>query len=125
MTSNGNFAGAIKHLCEKAKKALGRLKHILFGEKIDIRLYLDLFDKLIAPIFLYGCEIWGAYVLSPVNCIGQDNISGYFKTEFEKLYLSFFKYTLGVNSKACNIAVLSELGAFPYSLKILKAICKN
>ena len=30
-----------------------------------------------------------------------------------------------MNSKACNIAVLSELGAFPYSLRILKAICKN
>ena len=28
-----------------------------------------------------------------------------------------------MNSKACNIAVLSELGTYPYSLKILKSGC--
>ena len=56
IAANGNFVGAIRQLCEKANKSLGRLKRTLFGDKIDIRLYLDFFDKLIAPIFLYGCE---------------------------------------------------------------------
>ena len=125
MTSNGNFAGAVRQLCEKARKSLGRLKRTLFSDIVDIRLHLDFFDKLIAPIFLYGCEIWGAYTISQLKCIGRDDISGYFRTEFEKLHLSFLKYTLGVNSKASNIAVLSELGAYPYSLKIMKSVCKN
>ena len=125
LTANGNFSGAVKQLCEKASKSLGRLKRTLFSERIDIRLYLDFFDKLIAPIFLYGCEVWGAYLLPPSKGISLDNINGYFRTDFDKLYIQFLKYILGVNSKACNIAVLSELGAFPYALKILKSVCKN
>ena len=88
-------------------------------------MYLDFFDKLIAPIFLYGSEVWGAYLLPHSKFISLDNISGYFKTEFDKLYLQFLKYVLRVNSKASNIAVLSEVGAFPYALKILKGVCKN
>ena len=73
---------------------------------------------------LYGSEVWGANLLPPSKLISLDNVSGYFKTEFDKLYLQFLKYILGVNSKACNFAVLSEIGAFPYALKILKSVCK-
>ena len=41
------------------------------------------------------------------------------------MYISFLKYVLGVNKKACNIAVLSEIGQYPYTLKILTRACKN
>ena len=53
--------------------------------KLVIRLYLDFFDKLIALICLYVCEIWGAYVISPLHCIGKDDIAGYFKVEFDQV----------------------------------------
>ena len=125
ISSNGNFNGAIKQLCSKAKKALGRLKRILYSVQTDVRLYLDLFDKLIAPIFLYGCEIWGAYVIPPSPCISPDDITLYFKVEFERVYVNYLKYVLGVNTKACNIAVLSEVGKYPYSLEVLTRVCKN
>ena len=57
--------------------------------------------------------------------LSRDDLGGYFKTEFDKLHLSFLKYCLGVNRKACNIAVLSETGQYPYSLIILNRVCKN
>lgn len=125
ISANGNFTGAIKYLCDKAVKSLGRLKKTLYSNQMDIRLHLHLFEKTIVPIFLYCCEIWGAYNIQPSKLLSHDDLSGYFKTEFDKLHLSFLKYCLGVNRKACNIAVLSETGQYPYSLIILNRVCKN
>jgi hypothetical protein len=30
-----------------------------FFFKLSVKIQLDLFDKMIKPILLYGCEIWG------------------------------------------------------------------
>ena len=79
ISANGNFTGAVKSLCDKAVKSLGRLKKTLFSSQMDIRLYLRLFEKTIVPIFLYGCEIWGAYIIQPTKLLGPDDLSGYFK----------------------------------------------
>ena len=27
--------------------------------KLSVKIKLDLFDKMIKPILLYGCEVWG------------------------------------------------------------------
>jgi hypothetical protein len=27
--------------------------------KLSVKIQLDLFDKMIKPILLYGCEVWG------------------------------------------------------------------
>jgi hypothetical protein len=27
--------------------------------KLSVKIQLDLFDKIIKPILLYGCEVWG------------------------------------------------------------------
>ena len=86
---------------------------------------MDLYEKLVAPIFLYSCEVWGAYTNPIHKTIGSNDMNSYFNIGFEKMYLSFLKYCLGVNRKACNFAVISELGAYPYTLKILTRICKN
>ena len=37
---------------------------------------------------LYGCEIWGAYIIQPTKLLGPDDLSGYLKKEFDKLHLS-------------------------------------
>ena len=31
----------------------------LFFSKLSVKIQLDLFDKMIKPILLYGCEVWG------------------------------------------------------------------
>ena len=38
MTPNGNFSGAIKHLCEKANKSLGLLTRTLLNKKSKFEL---------------------------------------------------------------------------------------
>ena len=66
-----------------------------------------------------------AYIIFHLYCIGKNNIAGYFKVDFPKLYLEFYIYSLSVNSKGCNIAILSEFGTSSYSLKILTNVYKN
>jgi hypothetical protein len=49
---------SFNHLSEKAIKAMYEV--IKKGRKhnLSISCQLDLFDKLVNPILLYGCEIW-------------------------------------------------------------------
>ena len=56
---NNTFQAAIKNNVDKAKKVLFKLE-VLFS-KIDfgIDTKLHLFDAVIKPILLYGCEVWG------------------------------------------------------------------
>ena len=54
----GSFKVCKNHLSEKAIKAMYEV--IKKGRKhnLSISCQLDLFDKLVKPILLYGCEIW-------------------------------------------------------------------
>ena len=67
---------------------------------MPITLSLDLFDKLIVPILLYGSQIWGT--------IPNDTI--------EKIQRKFYKHILKVPMQTSNEAVLGELGKFPLSV---------
>ena len=55
---------------------------------------------MVAPIILYGAEVWGLY-----------NIK-----EVDKLHLRFCKTLLGVKRSTPYVAVYGELGRFPFSL---------
>ena len=55
---------------------------------------LDLFDKMILPILLYGCEIWG---FEDVGLI-------------EVFYRKFLKYVLKLNKQTPNCMVYGESG---------------
>ena len=41
------------------------------------------------------------------------------QNEFDKIFTRFFKFILGVHSKASNFAVLSELGQYPLVISAL------
>ena len=74
------------------------------------------------PIVLCGSEIWGMLKSNSAACkeaainisekIYQNNVA-------DEINLKFCKFTLGVNSKSSNIAVLSELGRFPLYFNIV------
>lgn len=50
-----SFRKAKTHLCEQAQKAMyGVIRKIR-----QFNLPLDLFDKVVMPVLLYGCEVWG------------------------------------------------------------------
>ncbi len=83
---NGSFKLAITELKYKAFRAMYALigKCRTLGLPIDLQ--LELFDNIIVPIILYGCEVWG-----PQNYI-----------ETEKLHLKYLKHILGVHGRTTN-----------------------
>lgn len=72
----------------------------LFGLSFDIQ--LDLFDKIVLPVLLYSCEIWG-----------QENID-----VIERVDLRFLKHILNLKSSTPNVMVYGETGRFPLYITI-------
>ena len=78
--------------------------------KLDIDVMLYLFDSLVAPILLYGSEVWGANVNFVKNT--------------ELLHRKFCKILLNVKSSTTNCMVYGELGRRPLSYNIeMRMIC--
>ena len=73
---------------------------------------IKLFDFCIAPILLYGSEIWSAY-------LDYDEIN-WDTTTIERTHTQFLKRVLGVNRSTTNVMVRSELGRYSLQEKILK-----
>ena len=73
----------------------------------NIRILIDLFDKIILPICTYNCEVWGASLFtmkfSPCDFLSEKQC----KNPIAKLRLKFLKRILGVNQRATYWAVLS------------------
>ena len=73
------------------------------SRKLDlpVDITLDLFDKCIAPILLYGSEVWANEKLE--IC--------------EKLQLRFLKIVLRLKKTTPTCMVLGETGKFPISIE--------
>ena len=57
--SNGSFSDAKKNLVNQAQKSLYSIYKIKRNQAVPIDLQLKLFDSMVVPILLYGCEVWG------------------------------------------------------------------
>ena len=97
ISSNGKFFQAQKHLSDQASKALFALSKIFDSRMLCIEDKIKLFDALVQPILMYGCEIWGFHKANDI----------------EKVHLNFLKQILGVRRQTCNIAVYGEVGRVP------------
>lgn len=99
---NGSFVHTKKKLVEQAQKALYAVYYKIRNLQLPIDLQLKIFDSLVAPILLYGSEVWG---------VGKnDNI--------EKVHLQFLKRILGVRVTTPNCLVYGELGRYPLDINI-------
>ena len=88
---------------------------------LPVRTCVDLFDKLIQPVALYGSEVWAPFCLNLNNALStKDTLFSKF-TDFPgfSTQIKFDKRLLKVHDKAVNLAVLGELGHFPTILPIL------
>ena len=122
ISANGSFKVAGQSMSQKAKKAMFKLKSLLYGSAVKPYTCMKLFDQLIKPIALYGSEIWGIDEIK-----FSDDISFFRTTEkfaAEKLNLSFSKFALGVHQKSQNSAVRGELGRVPMGLEIVTNILR-
>ena len=67
---------------------------------IDLR--LELFDAIVLPVIMYGCEFSGFKVIKDV----------------ENLQVTFLKHILNVRKTTCNAMVYGELSKYPVSVHI-------
>ena len=88
---------------------------------------IKLFDALVKPILLYGCQVLAPHTTIFKN-IAEMNNSGtnekYFtylqNDSYEKFHLKFLKWSCGVHRKASNIAIWGETGRKPLILNAIK-----
>ena len=100
--ANGRFSEAMQKQINQAHRALFVIKSKKETFNLPIDIVLDLFDKMILPILLYGCEIWGFEKLDKI----------------EIFYRKFLRYILRVNSQTTNCMVYGETGRTPLSIII-------
>ena len=130
ITACGSFSSSMKMLYKKGLKAMFcLLNNVNKTQQLPVKILLDLFDKMISQVILYNlynCEIWGAFLLRKKNYSEQNLAENMFHLQClqEDLCMKFMKIALGVNSKATNFAVRSELGRFPIHIKIYTAMLK-
>ena len=103
---SGSFLAMKKYIANQAKKALFCLLKKARSQLLPIDIQLELFNKLIKPILLYGCEIWGVGDLSII----------------EQVQLKFLKFILNVKKSTPNCIVYGETGVMPLKLDIQSRI---
>ena len=111
---SGKPHAGIENLVNKARKAWFTIQRSLLKSKEKtVNTYLKLFDTIVKPILLYGCETWGDISTKKL-----------FESKVEKLHLSVCKQVLGVNKRANNVCTFSELGRYPLFTNIEAQVFK-
>ena len=99
---SGSFVSTKKHVTEQANKAVFALIKKIRKLDLPIDIQVDLFNKTIKPILLYGCEIWG---------IGNIDM-------IERIQLKFYKHVLNLKKSTPSNMIYGELGITPLYIDI-------
>ena len=97
-------------LSTKANRPLLALNSRFKLKYLPVKIALKLFDSMIAPILLYGSEVWGPYL--------NFSQSDWDTNEIEKIHTQFLKRLLGVNRSTTNALVRGDLGRFPLNISV-------
>ena len=100
---NGLFNKAIEKQIAQARKAMFGLLEKAKILKLPIDVTCDLFDKVVLPVLLYGCEIWGWANLKDIEI---------FFRNFLRTLLKTFKFTP-------NCMLYGETGTTDVKTKIM------
>ena len=103
---NGNFKKAINKQVTQAKHAMFSLLSKASNLQLNTDITLKLFDSLVLPILLYGCEVWG-----------QENIE-----QIEVFYRNFIRRLLGVSKLTAKCMIYGEIGKYGLESTISKRI---
>ena len=100
-SSRLNWSCVLKTIALQSNRAILKINAI-FGKCGDmpVSLGLELFDKLVVPMLLYGSDIWGYE----------------YRYSMEIVQRKYCKMLLGVSSSTQNDVVLGELGRLPLSV---------
>ena len=102
LLKKGNFNLAKKKIVEKGIKAMYEVLKLGRTHNLSIPCQLDLFDKMVKPVLLYGCEIWG---------YGNCQI-------IERVHLKFCKLLLHMKTSTPSFMIYGELGRYPLEIDI-------
>jgi hypothetical protein len=117
ISSDGSFKRCMKMLYSKGLKAMFKLRKVM-SPPPNPATSLHLFDHLIKPILLYGCEIWGYSLFGSRNhkTVGPANITRTYTTQrplIEQCLIKYCRYVLGIPKYTDNSAIYGELGQYP------------
>ena len=101
-SKNNSFFKTKKHIANQGKKAVYSLLKKAQNMQLPVDLQVELFNKLVKPILLYGCEIWG---------FGNIDV-------IERVQLMFIKRMLNLKNSTPNYMALGELGMMPLKIDI-------
>ena len=103
MGQSGSYVSAKKHIAEQANKAsFALMKKKKRNLDLPIDIQIDLFNKTIKPILLFGCELWGT-----------GNID-----MFERVQLKFYKQILNLKQSTPSNMIYDELGITPLYIDV-------
>ena len=105
LSRRGAFNKTKQYLAEQANKALFSLLRKTRNLDLTIDLQIELFNKTVKPILLYGCEIWGYG--------NSDDLE-----RIQLKFLKFLKYTLNLKKSTPTYMIYGELGIKPISSDI-------
>ena len=97
---------------DKAKKAVYKITVLLNEVNFDVKPRIHLFDTLIHPLLLYGCELW---------CF--ENVE-----QIEVFYRKDIRNILQVRKSTPNAMVYGQLGRYELKYMIwqtMASFCKN
>ena len=102
LSKSGSYLSCKKRVAEQANNAKFALIRKIRVLNLPIEMQIDLFKKLIKPILLYGCEIWG---------FGNLDI-------IERVQLKFLKGILNLKKSTPSYMVYGETGVTPLKVDI-------
>ena len=101
-SKTGSFKQCKQNLKDKATSAMYEVLRKGRIHNLSIKCHVDLFDLLVKPILLYGCEIWG-----------YENLD-----ILERVQTKFFKLLLHLKPSTQNDFIYGELGLYPLEIDI-------
>lgn len=90
---SGSFAAAKKHIAEQGNKTVFALLRKINSLSLPFDIQIELFNKTIKPILLYGCEIWG---------VGKNDI-------IKRVQLKYFKHIFNLKKSTPSYMIYGEL----------------
>jgi hypothetical protein len=99
---NNSFVKAIKERCTAAHRAMFLLLKRCRNACLPLDIQIELFEKCVYPILLYGSEVWGFSDLELCK----------------RFQLRFVKLILNLNKSTPTCMVLGEVGMFPVELEV-------
>lgn len=126
-SSSGLFHHGKEELYRKSLKANFKLRKSMLSCNPSIKTSIHLYDHTIKPILMYCSEILGMFKTNSAACKKKSDYLFeliYINDYLDKSHFRYLKYILGVNKKATNLAVLSEVARFPLYFSIILSMIK-